>query len=330
MRRRFHLSTALIASAAVGAVSYFGAIRMAGQATQSAQPARGAVQPSRPARTADGHPNLNGIWQATTTANWDLLGHPMRPAVAQPGVYPDVPVLAAPVLALGAVGGVPPGPGVVEGNVIPYKPEAAAKKKENAEQWLDRDPEVRCYMPGIPRALYMPYPFQITQGINKIEMAFEFAGASRTIHLDPVDPPPADTWMGHSVGHWEGNTLVVDVSHFNDRTWFSRSGDFHSDALHVVEHFTPINAGPQGPDALRYEVTIEDLNVFTRPWKMSMVLYRQLEANAQLMEYKCTEMVEETFLGHLRKNQLVKHWEGDTIILDVTRKIPTGDKLYER
>ena len=164
---------------------------------------------------------------------------------------------------------------------------------------------------------------------DKIVMAFEFNAASRTIHLDPVDPPPADTWMGHSVGHWEGNTLIVDVSHFNDRTWFSRSGDFHSDALHVVERFTPINSSVR-PDALRYEVTIEDPNVFTRPWKMSMVLYRQLELNAQLMEYKCVELVEETFLGHLRKKQLVKHWEGDTIVIDVTRKIPAGDKLYER
>jgi len=302
----------LIASVTIGAVFCLTAIRTTGQAP-------------RTLRTQDGTPNLNGIWQATTTANWDLLAHTMRPAVAQPGVYPDVPVLAAPVLALGSVGGVPPGPGVVEGNVIPYKPEAAAKKKENAEHWLDRDPEVRCYMPGIPRAMYMPYPFQITQGRNKIEMSFEFAGASRTIHLDQVDPPPADTWMGHSVGHWEGNTLVVDVSHFNDRTWFSRSGDFHSDALHVVERFTPI-----GPDALRYEATLEDKNVFTRPWKMKMVLYRQLEENAQLMEYKCVELVEETFLGHLRKKQLVKHWEGDTIVIDVTRKIPPGEKVYER
>jgi hypothetical protein len=322
MRSRFGLSTVLITSAAVTAAFSLAAIRMTGQADATRQAPRSAG-------TSNQHPNLNGIWQATTTANWDLLAHTMRPAVAQPGVYPDVPVLAAPVLALGSVGGVPPGPGVVEGNVIPYKTEAAAKKKDNAEHWLDRDPEVRCYMPGIPRAMYMPYPFQITQGTSKIEMSFEFAGASRTIHLDPVDPPPADTWMGHSLGHWEGNTLVVDVSHFNDRTWFSRSGDFHSDALHVVERFTPIGSALR-PDALRYEVTIEDPNVFTRPWKMSMVLYRQLEANAQLMEYKCVELVEETFLGHLRKKQLVKHWEGDTIVIDVTRKVPTGDKRYER
>ena len=311
MRSRFNFITAVIATVAVMVVVYW----------LTAIPS--TAQVPRATRTADGHPNLNGIWQATTTANWDLLAHTLRPAVAQPGVYPDVPVLAAPVVALGAAGGVPPGPGVVEGNEIPYKPEAAAKKKDNAEHWLDRDPELRCYMPGIPRATYMPYPFQITQGTTKIQVAYEVNGASRTIHLDKVDPPPADTWMGFSQGHWEGNTLVVDVSNFNDRTWFSRSGDFHSDALHVIERFTPITR-----DALRYEVTIEDPNTFTRPWKMDMVLYRQLEANAQLMEYKCVEMVEETYLGHLRKKQLVKHWEGDTMIIDITRKIPLGDKLY--
>jgi len=313
MRNRvFSRSTTLMAGAAVLAVFGFAAIVTTGQANRSA-------------RTADGKPNLNGIWQATTTANWDLLAHTTRPAVAQRGVYADVPVLAAPVLALGAVGGVPPGPGVVEGNVIPYKPEAAAKKKDNAEHWLDRDPEVRCYQPGIPRAMYMPYPFQIVQGTNKIQMVFQYANASRAIHMEAVDPPPADNWMGHSVGKWEGNTLVVDVSHFNDRTWFSRSGDFHSDELHLIERFTPIT-----PDALRYEVTVEDKNVFTRPWKMSMVLYRQLDDNATLMEYRCVELVEETFLGHLRRQQLVKHWEGDSIIIDVKRKVPPGEKVYER
>ena len=311
MRNRFNASTLLIVTAAVFVAFWLTVIGTTGQTTRAPRIA--------------GKPNLNGIWQTMSTANWDLLAHAMRPAVGQPGVYADVPVLAAPVVALGSVGGVPPGPGVVEGNEIPYKPETAARKKENGERWLDRDPEVRCYLPGIPRAMYMPYPFQIVQGTNKIQMAFAFANASRTIHLDPVDPPPIDTWMGHSVGRWEGTTLVVDVSSFNDRTWFSRAGDFHSDALHLVERFVPIT-----PDALRYEVTVEDPNVFTRPWKMSMVLYRQLEENAQLMEYKCVELVEETFLGHLRKQPLVKRWEGDTMIIDITRKIPPGDKLYER
>src|SRR6185503_11427611 len=263
---------------------------------------RTAGQGARAARI-DGKPNLNGIWQVANTANWDLLAHPVKPAVAQPGVYPNHPVLAAPVLALGSVGLVPAGVGVVEGNEIPYKPEAAATRRENGEHWLDRDPEVRCYMPGIPRAMYMPYPLQITQSPGKIQMVFAYANASRTIFLEAAPKPPADKWMGHSVGRWEGNTLVMDV----------------------VERFTPITA-----DALRYEATISDPNVFTRPWKMSMVLYRQLEDNAALMEFRCIEFVEETFLGHLRKNQLVKHWEGDTIILDVRRRVPDGDKRYER
>ena len=312
MRTRFTRSSGVAACAVVLLIFTLTMIRTTGQA-------------ARTPRTADSKPNLNGIWQVTSTANWDLLPHTVRPAVAQPGVYANHPVLAAPVLALGAAGLVPPGSGVVEGNEIPYKPEAAAQKRENGEHWLDRDPEVRCYMPGIPRAMYMPYPFQITQSTNKIQMVFAYANASRTIYLDAAPEPPADKWMGHSVGRWEGNTLVVDVSHFNDRTWFSRSGDFHSDALHVVERFTPIT-----PDALRYQITVEDPNVFTRPWKMNMVLYRQLDDNAILMDYRCQELVEETFLGHLRKNQLVTHWEGDTIVLDVTRRIPPGDKRYER
>ena len=312
MRTRFNAWSGVAAGAVVGLIV---ALTVNGSSGQAA----------RVAQTADGRPNLNGIWQVMNTANWDLLAHTVRPAVAQRGVYADQLVPAAPVLALGSVGGVPAGPGVVEGNEIPYTPEAAARKKENAEHWLDRDPEVRCYMPGIPRAMYMPYPVQVTQGTDRIQMVFAYANASRTIYLGQAPPPPADKWMGHSVGRWEGDTLVVDVSDFNDRTWFSRSGDFHSDALHVVERFTPIT-----PDAVRYEVTVEDPNVFTRPWKMNMVLYRHLEENATLMDYRCLELVEETFLGHVRRNQLVRRWEGDTIVLDVTRRVPPGDKRYER
>jgi hypothetical protein len=156
-------------------------------------------------------------------------------------------------------------------------------------------------------------------------MAYTFTNAARTIHLDKVADPPDDMWMGHSVGRWDGDTLVVDVTHFNDRTWFDRAGNFHSDALHVVERFTPIS-----PDAIQYEATIEDPNVFTRPWRIAMPLYRRLEPSIQLIEYRCVDFVEEFSFGHLRKNQLVKHWEGDTMSIDIKRKIPPGNKLYER
>ena len=237
--------------------------------------------PYRAPRTPDGKPNLNGIWEALNTANWDIQGHAAR---------------AGQVVALGAVGAVPAGLGVVEGDEIPYLPAAAAKKKENFEHSLTADPEIRCYLPGVPRATYMPFPFQIVQTPKYILMAYEFASASRTIYMDNPPSSPFDTWMGHSVGHWEGDTLVVDVTSFNDQTWFDRAGNFHSDALHVVERYTPIT-----PDALTYEVTIEDPKVFSRPWRMSMPLYRRLEKNAQLLEFKCVEFAEELMYGHLRK-----------------------------
>jgi hypothetical protein len=239
------------------------------------------------------------------TANYDIQTHPARPALAlirapsrtaTPGLVRATPVdlPAAPVRALGAVGGVPAGEGVVEGNEIPYQPWAAAKKKENFEHWLERDPEIKCLMPGVPRATYMPYPFQILQGTNKILIAYEFAGTTRTIHMDKVGDSPSATWMGWSRGRWEGDTLVVDVTDFNDQTWFDRAGNFHSDALHVVERYTPMS-----PDHLMYEATIEDPKVFTRPWKMKMPLYRRLEQGKQLLEYKCVEFVEELMYGPL-------------------------------
>jgi hypothetical protein len=238
-------------------------------------------QTYRAPRTADGKPNLTGIWEAMNTANWDIQAHTARPG---------------PVVALGAAFSVPPGLGVVEGNDIPYQPAAAAKKKENGENWLTRDPEIKCYMPGIPRATYMPYPFQIVQSQDTILMAYEFASASRIIRMNSKEKSPASAWMGWSVGRWEGETLVIDVTDIEEQTWFDRAGNFHSDALHVIERYTPSDA-----NTLNYEVTIEDPKVFTRPWKMSMPLYRHQEKNAQLMEYKCVEFVEELMYGHLRK-----------------------------
>jgi len=251
----------------------------------------------RAPRTPDGKPDLNGIWQALNEANYDIEMHSARPAMAvRPGPYGPVP--AAPVLALGAVGSVPPGVGVVEGE-IPYKPEALARKKENQENWLTADPEIKCYLPGVPRATYMPYPFQILQSSSAIFFNYEYAGAVRNIFLKDPGPPPVDSWMGQSVGHWEGETLVVDVRGFNDQTWFDRAGNFHSEALHVVERYTRTS-----PDVIQYEATIDDPKVFTRPWKMSMALYRRQEKNAQIMDFKCVEFVEELMYGQWRKKPL--------------------------
>jgi hypothetical protein len=244
-------------------------------------PAAGQLPTYRAPRTADGKPDLNGIWQALNTANWDIQDHGARPGPPQ----------------FGALFSVPAGLGVVVGNEIPYQPWAGEKKKENFTNWLTADPEVKCYLPGVPRATYMPHPFTIFQTPKYILMVYEFANATRTIYMaNPELESPADTWMGHSRGRWEGQTLVIDVTSFNGETWFDRAGNFHSDALHVVERYTRIS-----PDVLTYEATIEDPKVFTRPWKMTMPLYRRLEKNAQLMEFNCVPFAEELLYGHLRK-----------------------------
>jgi hypothetical protein len=252
----------------------------------------------RAPRTPDGHPDLNGIWQANNEANWDIQMHVARPALAlRAGPYGPVP--AKDVLALGAVGSVPPGMGVVDGNEIPYKPEALAQKKKNQDNYLTSDPEVKCYLPGVPRATYMPYPFQIFQSPKAFFIAYEYAGATRNVYLKDPGPAPVDSWMGQSVGHWEGETFVIDVTGFTDTTWFDRAGNFHSEAMHVTERYTRTS-----PDVIQYEATIDDPKTFTKPWKMSMPLYRRVEKNAQLMDFKCVEFVEELMYGQWRKKPL--------------------------
>ena len=231
-------------------------------------------------RTVDGKPDLSGFWQAFGTAHWDIQDH-----VAQPGP-PEV----------GAIGAIPGGFGVVVGNTIPYQPWAAKQKQENFENRWAADPEIKCYLPGVPRATYLPYPFQIVQSTNKIVMIYEFARANRTIHLDQVPPMPVDTWMGHSVGRWEGDTLVVTVDSFRGETWFDRAGNFHSNALRVVERFTPA-----GSNHLDYEVTIDDPQVFTRSWTMRMPLYRRMDERMRLFEYRCVEFSEELIYGQWKK-----------------------------
>jgi hypothetical protein len=272
----------ILAAIAVTAILMLGIFSVAGQQRQASAPAPTYRAP----RTPDGKPNFNGIWQALNEANWDLEAHSSGPA---------------PLSTLGALGAVPPGLGVVEGGPIPYKPEALAQKKKNFENRLKDDPEVKCYMPGVPRAMYLPFPFQIMQSPQSkvLMMVYEYAGMNRTIYMDSTKPAPTDTWMGWSNGHWEGETLVIDTTGFNDLSWFDRAGNYHSDALHVVERITARSA-----DTLNYEATIEDKNVFTRPWKISFPLYRRVEKNPQILEFKCAEYSEEVLYGHLRKQPL--------------------------
>jgi hypothetical protein len=244
------------------------------------------------------HPDLNGVWQAMNTANWDIEPHAARAALAfRPGPFGPVP--AKDVVAMGAVGSVPAGLGVVEGGTIPYTPQALAVKKENQAHWLERDPEIKCYLPGVPRATYMPYPMQIFQSDEALVFAYEYAGAVRNILFKDPGPAPVDSWMGQSVGHWEGNTLVVEVTGQNDSTWFDRSGNHHSADMKVVERYTLIT-----PGVMRYEAEITDPATFTRPWKIKMNLYRRVGEDAQLQQFKCVEFVEELMYGRLRKEPL--------------------------
>ncbi len=250
------------------------------QTPPAARPAAAPAQGYRAPRTKDGKPDINGIWQVVNTANWDIEAHGAAPG---------------PFWQLGAEFAVAPGLGIVEGGPIPYKPEALEKRKQNFTNRMTQDPEVKCYLPGVPRAMYMPYPFQIIETPQYIMMVFEYAGALRTVYMNHKDAP-ADSWMGWSNGKWEGETLVVETSDFNDLSWLDRAGNYHSDALKVTERITAIDK-----DHLNYEATIEDPKVFTRPWKISMPLYRMIEKNAQILEFKCVEFSEDVIYGHLRK-----------------------------
>ncbi len=236
----------------------------------------------KPAHLADGKPDLNGIWEALGSANWDIEPHPSAPG---------------PVWWLAADFAIPPGRGIVEGGAIPYLPAALEQKKKNfANRFVD-DPEIKCFLPGVPRANYMPYPFQIVQSQKNILMSYEYDGAVRVIDMGNPGPAPVDSWMGWSIGHWEGDTLVVDVTGQNDKTWFDRAGNFHSGELHVTERYTPY-----APDILMYEATIEDPKTFSRPWKISLPLYKHVEKGAQLLDFRCVPYAEDLMYDKLRKH----------------------------
>ena len=246
----------------------------------------------------NGKPDLNGIWQTLTTANWDIQAHSAKAALAM-RQGPVVPVPAKEVLAFGAIGAVPAGLGVVEGDELPYKPDGLKTKQENQENWLARDPEIKCYLPGVPRATYMPFPFQIVQSDKAFFISYEFAGAVRNVFYKDPGEPQVDSWMGQSVGRWEGDIFIVEVRGFNDQSWFDRAGNHHSASMKVTERYTMVDA-----DHIHYEATIDDPETFTRPWKMSMPLYRRIEKNAQLGQFKCVEFVTELMYGQLRKEPI--------------------------
>ena len=219
--------------------------------------AQTSSEPSLP-RAADGKPDFSGFWQVITSANWDIQDH-------------------------SAQKGIPAGRGIVAGNEIPYQPWAAAKKKENYENRNTADPEIKSYLPGVPRITYTPFPFQIVQTPQQVLVLYEYVHASRHLYTNDSDHPPGhiDWWLGDSRAHWDGDTLVSDVIDFNDQTWFDRAGNFHSDALHVVERYKFLDA-----DHISYEATVEDPKVFTRPWQLSVVLYRHKEKTFQLLDYE--------------------------------------------
>lgn len=224
-------------------------------------PAAGASAETTVPRTSDGKPNFSGYWTVLNTARWNLEDH-------------------------SAAKGVPAGQTVVEGGPIPYQDWALAKREENRQHAATLDPEGKCYMLGVPRMTYSGHPFQIFQSAQAplITILYEYAHTNRFIYMNGTDHPagPIEWWMGDSRGRWEGDTLVVDNIHFNDKSWFDRSGNFHSEELHVVERYSLLD-----PDHVEYRVHIEDPKVFTRPWDIQMVLYRIKEKNFQLLEYEC-------------------------------------------
>jgi hypothetical protein len=222
--------------------------------------AAASAQPYEPPRKADGRPDLEGIWQVLNTANFNLEDH------------------------TGSLG-VPAGRSVVvdppDGR-IPYLPSALARRQQNLEQRESADPASRCYLAGVPRTMYLPFPIQIFQTPEEVVFLSEYVHTWRWVPLTPLERYPGyESWMGDPRGHWDGDTLVVETIGFNGETWLDGAGNFHSDALKVTERITRSSV-----DALTYEATIEDENVFSAPWTIRMDLYRRRDMD-RLLEYEC-------------------------------------------
>ena len=252
-----------------------------------------------PPRTPSGKPDLNGVWQVLNRANYNLEAHGPQAALAM-REGPVVPVPAKEVVALGAIGAVPAGLGVVKGGgKIPYQDWALEQREENRANYLERDPEIKCYLPGVPRATYMDFPFQVFHNDDALVLSYEYAGAVRNVALSDPGPAPIDSWMGQSWAEWDGDTLVVHTTGQNDQTWLDRAGNFHSEQLVVTERYTRTS-----DYTMLYEATLEDPKVYTEPWTISMNLYKRVGDDDRIMQFNCVEFVEELMYGHLRKEPL--------------------------
>jgi hypothetical protein len=276
MRRRWSRWIRPLTTAAAIALAV-SALRAQSAAEASA---RQALQ-EKPVRIA-GRPNFNGIWQAMNTAYWDLEGHSAE-ALNE-------------FWQLGAIAAIPAGQSVVRGGVIPYKPEALAKRDENRAKWPAMDPEAKCYMLGVPRVTYHNMPFQIFQGEGDLLMVYPFAAANRVVYMIDRSDLPVDSWMGKSYGSWDGDVLAITTKWQNGQSWLDRAGNYSSNKLTVTERFTLL-----GPNHIWYEATLDDPQTFTRPWTIEMPLYRMIDQQAQLLEHKCV-----TFADGLLYQDLLK------------------------
>lgn len=285
----------MIAAGVAAMLAFVGGEALAAPAAAPAKPkaarhvtARAGVRRSGWIARLGGHPNLNGIWEVMNTADWDLEPHDAQEAPAAPEV-------------LGALGAEPPGQGVVEGGAIPYLAAGRQQQQKNQMSAPKADPEAACYLPGIPRATYIPQPFQIIQGgTGDMLMAYQYDSANRTIYMQKAELPPIDTWMGTSYGQWEGDTLVVTTMGQNGMTWLDRKGDFISenDGEKVTERFKLIDR-----DHLQYSATVEDPMTYSRPWTISMVLYRHVEPNAELLDFRCVPFADLLVYGDLLQSK---------------------------
>jgi hypothetical protein len=231
---------------------------------------RAAAQPPKsttsftPGRLWDGKtPDFRGIWQVRDTAYVNIEGHRGEKGIA-----------AARSLVVDPPNG-----------KIPYKPEALARRQENYKNRATADPSLKCYQAGVPRATYLPTSLQILQSPGNFAIVYEENHAFRVFHPD-IRPhfDATDWWMGDTRYRWEGDTLVASVVALTDQLWLDQAGNYHSTEFRVVERYRMT-----GPDTLEYEARIEDPVVYSRPWTLRTVLYRNKQPGARIIEDECLE-----------------------------------------